>query len=80
MNKIEQYFFNIALALDRLGNADLGGSPEMTISGRMGRDIAAGKCQACNFICKIMNVFQTNHCAKTAVDEAALGSDAVSKE
>lgn len=91
LNKIKQalfdYLFNILKALwgiivgiDRLANALLGGSPEMTLSGRMGRDIKNGVCAVCKPICWLLNKINTNHCANQADAEAGLGGDAVSKE
>ena len=79
MNKIGQYLFNILLSLDRLANTILGGSPEMTLSGRMGRDIAENKCALCKPICAVLNWMQSNHCAKVAAEEAIYGADAVDK-
>ena len=37
MNKVGRYFLNIALGLDQLGNTFWGGSPDETISSRLGR-------------------------------------------
>jgi len=37
MNKIGRYFLNIALGVDQLGNTLWGGSPDETISSRLGR-------------------------------------------
>lgn len=37
MNKVGRYFLNIALGLDQLGNTLWGGSPDETISSRLGR-------------------------------------------
>ena len=79
MSKIWLYFFNILLSVDRFANSVLGGSPEMTISGRMGRDIAENKCALCKPICAVLNWMQSNHCAKVAAEEAIFGSDAVDK-
>lgn len=37
MNKVGRYFLNIALGIDQLGNTLWGGSPDETISSRLGR-------------------------------------------
>lgn len=37
MNKIGRYFLNVALGVDQLGNTLWGGSPDETISSRLGR-------------------------------------------
>ena len=78
--KIGNWIVNIAVAIDRLANAILLGSPEMTLSGRMGRDIAKGECLLCKPICWVLNKIVPNHCAKAAAHEQTLGSDSVSSE
>jgi hypothetical protein len=80
MNEIGKYLFNILLSLDRLANTILLGSPEMTLSGRMGRDIAKGECMLCKPICWLLNKIQSNHCKKVAAEEASFGSDELSQE
>lgn len=79
IGKIEKYVFNNLLAFDRQLNALLGGDPEMTISGRMGRSIRLGHCYLCRPVCWVLNKLfkQKDHCGQTATDEAAEGSDAV---
>ena len=85
--KVILYFKNILIAfwniiwqiivgLDRLANTLLGGDPNMTLSGRMGRDIKEGLCSVCKIICWVLNKIQTNHCANQAVIESSLGSEA----
>lgn len=80
MDKLKNYCWNILVSLDRVANALLAGSPEMTLSGRMGRDLKAGVCALCKPICWVLNKFQSNHCARAAAQESTFGSDATSKE
>lgn len=77
MQKLLKYVFNILLSFDRFVNAILGGDPEMTLSGRMGRTIREGHCVLCKGICKILNYFDKNHCLKQSNIEAKEGSDAL---
>ena len=37
MKKIKQYFYNVLIGLDQFGNSLWGGSPDETISSRLGR-------------------------------------------
>ena len=69
MQTILQYFYNIASVLDRVINTALGGDPRQTLSSRMGRDIALGRCRACGWICAGLNLIQLNHCAKAWASE-----------
>ncbi|PRC92683.1 hypothetical protein [Solimicrobium silvestre] len=80
MEQLKAYLWNILVSLDRVVNTMLGGSPEMTLSGRMGRDIALGECALCKPICWLLNKIQSNHCAMAASNESTFGSDAISKE
>ena len=80
IKKLGNWIVNIALAFDRLANAVLLGSPEMTISGRMGRDLKNGRCIVCRPICWMLNIIRSNHCANAAANEGALGSDQISPE
>ena len=43
MNKISRYYFNILLGIDEFANILLLGSPEETISSRLGRAYVSGK-------------------------------------
>lgn len=62
---MRQYLFNLAhLLLDQLPNTLLGGDPRMTLSGRMGRNIAQGRCRVCSFICRVLSLLDTDHCAR----------------
>lgn len=58
MQLIKRYLFNLLIAIDQIFNAILGGDPDHTISGRL------GKCEKkwCRFICKILDIFDKNHC------------------
>lgn len=72
MNKLTSYLFNILHVIDQLANVLLGGDPRWTLSGRMGRDIAFGRCKFCIPICWILGLIQKNHCADAySADQAA---------
>lgn len=77
MAKLKQYLWNILVAIDRLANSALGGDPEMTLSGRMGRAIANGNCKLCKPVCWMLDKVDPNHCAKQAAKETHEGSDQV---
>ena len=76
---MKRYFWNLLVAVDRLINALTGGDPEMTLSGRMGRAVAEGRCKACGVVCWVLDKFDTNHCARVSENEAAEGDDEVVK-
>lgn len=60
-----RYFWNILIAIDQFFNAVLGGYPDETISSRMGKRVAKKDCFLCNFICKLLNKIDPNHCEKS---------------
>jgi len=64
----------VIVGIDRLGNTLLGGDPNMTLSGRMGRDIQQGRCLACKGICWLLNKIQVNHCINEAAAESTFGA------
>lgn len=68
---------NVLVALDQLGNAALGGDPDMTISGRMGRAIGQDRCWLCRWACRLLDYLDAGHCARTAAAEADEGKDQV---
>jgi hypothetical protein len=83
MNTLKLYILNNLIALDRGMNTLLGGSPEQTMSGRMGADVAAGRCKFCSVVCWILGKIQKDHCANAAAYDAAHNDttvDAVVKE
>ena len=53
--------WNIAQALDRLGNATTGGDGKETISARAGRIQLEGRTWAC-VLCRVLNFLQKDHC------------------
>jgi|GEM_PF-758503 len=78
---IKQWLWNILHAIDILLNAITGGDPEETISSRMGKAIAAGRCKLCRPICHVLNKLfrQLNHCADAAEKHIEEGADEVIK-
>lgn len=55
---------NVLVGIDQLYNAVLGGDVDMTISDRMGRAIAEGRCRLCGPICWMLDRIDPNHCHK----------------
>lgn len=79
MRLLLKYILNLLVSIDQLFNTLLGGDPDMTLSGRMGRAIKENRCLLCKFICKILNKFDGNHCAQQDLNEADEGKDEVIK-
>ena len=69
------YLLNVLHVLDQLANTLLGGDPRWTLSGRMGRDIALGRCKFCVALCWILGQIQTNHCAAAYKADQAADND-----
>lgn len=57
------------VAIDRYANTLLGGSAKETISARMGRMVHADKCVLCKITCRLLDIFDKNHCKKATEDE-----------
>lgn len=78
---IIKWLWNILHAFDILLNAITGGDPEETISSRMGKAIAAGRCKLCRPICRALNKLfhQENHCGDAAEKHAEEGADEIIK-
>lgn len=64
-----QYVWNWVDILDRMGNVALFGDPRQSISGRMGRNVEAGRCPFCSWMCRKLDFFERNHCARTWADD-----------
>lgn len=62
---ITRYIWNILISLDQLCNTLLGGDPDETMSSRMGKHLAKHDCPFCNFMCKLLNLIQKDHCIKS---------------
>ena len=63
---MKMYFWNILISLDQLLNTLLGGFPDETLSSRMGKHIVRNKdCFTCRFLCKILDLFEKEHCHKS---------------
>lgn len=76
---MRQYFINALIALDQLINTLFGGDPDMTLSGRMGRAVAQGRCRLCKVVCWFLDKIDTDHCARANANEADEGRDEVLK-
>ena len=62
---MKRYALNILIAVDQFFNAILLGSPDETMSSRMGKHLAKHDCPVCNFICGLLNLIQKDHCIKS---------------
>lgn len=80
MNKtIGRYVYNVLVALDQFGNAMLGGDPDETISGRLGKwqrgDYGPGWRRAGKVLGGVIDagafllVGQRNHCLESIADD-----------
>ncbi len=64
------YAINLFIAGDQMANAILGGNPDMTISGRLGKRLLKGPegCPWCyllsGWICRLLDEVDPRHCMK----------------
>ena len=80
---IFHWLYNVAYSLDQFANAFLYplfnmlmgnnsypfGNPDETISSVMGKNIKAGHCRGCYYICRILNLFQSRHCERSIEED-----------
>jgi hypothetical protein len=57
---LKRYLLNILLAIDRVGNALIGGYPDETISSHAGKLL--GKKAWANRLCRFLSLFDKRHC------------------
>jgi len=76
---MKRYLWNALVAFDQFINALTGGDPDMTLSGRMGRAVAEGRCMACRGVCWVLDKFDPDHCARVSQAESDEGTDEVVK-
>lgn len=69
---MKKYIWNVLISIDQLGNTILGGYPDETISSRMGKRVRLGNCPFCTFICKVLHVFDKDHCEKSIEDDEGM--------
>lgn len=62
------YCKNLALALDQLGNALIGGDPDETISRRAGRARVRNETWGC-WLCRVLDWIDGRHCASSVVGD-----------
>ena len=62
---MKKYIWNILVSLDQLLNTLAFGDPDETISSRMGKHLSKHDCPFCNFMCKLLNLIQKDHCIKS---------------
>jgi hypothetical protein len=63
MKRAELTTFKHLIALDIYANTLLGGDHRETISSRLGRN---PNCRLCNLVCRFLNIFDPDHCSKSA--------------
>jgi hypothetical protein len=59
---MRRYVWNVLISIDQLANTLLGGDPDETLSSRMGKAIAAGRCKLCRPVCWLLHLLDKNHC------------------
>ena len=69
MRAVWQYLYNWVSLGDRAVNVLFGGDPRQSVSSRMGRNVAAGRCPFCGWLCRRLDFFEADHCAKKWADE-----------
>jgi hypothetical protein len=70
---LKRYIVNALIGLDQFINTLFGGDPDMTLSGRMGRAVAAGRCKFCKVVCWFLGKIDKDHCARADKNEADEG-------
>ncbi|WP_394137420.1 hypothetical protein [Cytobacillus oceanisediminis] len=66
---VKRYFWNLLISLDQLANTLLGGFPDETISSRMGKRVRKKNCPVCKVICRILDLFDKDHCEKSIEED-----------
>lgn len=79
MADLLKWLRNILVSSSQSLNAWLGGDPDSTLSARMGRAIAAGRCWLCRPVCALLNLIDKRHCQNAAAAETDEGKDEVVK-
>jgi len=69
MTKLKTYLFNLLISVDQLANTVAAGNPDETISSRMGKAIREGRCVGCYITCRILHMFDKEHCLKSIEDD-----------
>lgn len=75
---MKRYLWNLLVALDQGVNAAAGpvlnvvlrpvapfGVPDETLSSVFGKNVQAGACRGCRWICRILNRLDPDHCNKS---------------
>ena len=65
MREVFKYLWNILVWIDQGLNTLLGGDPDETLSSRMGKAIRENRCVLCKWMCRFLDLFETNHCEKS---------------
>ncbi|TFE30846.1 hypothetical protein [Cohnella luojiensis] len=65
---MKQYVWNLLISIDQLANTLLGGSPDETISSRMGKRAIKGD-RLGRLICRFLDLFDKGHCKKSIEED-----------
>lgn len=60
---MKKYITNVAVAVDQLGNALLGGDPDETISSRAAKAALKGATWGC-VLCRLLDYLDPGHCVR----------------
>lgn len=82
LNKMKLYLWSILISIDQLVAVVLSpilnivfkgpykfGDPDETLSSVFGKNIKKGKCKGCYFICRLLHLFEKNHCKKSIEED-----------
>jgi len=59
---VKHYFANLLVSIDQFFNTVMAGSPDETISSRMGKRIDT--CLVCRWLCAVLDKIDPRHCAR----------------
>jgi len=82
MNTLLNWLWNILIAIDQGANVVFSpvlnlllmpkimfGNPDETLSSVMGKNVRAGSCPVCHFMCRWLSFIQKEHCKKSIEDD-----------
>lgn len=69
---VKRYIWNLLISIDQFFNTLLGGFPDETLSSRMGKHVVKRNCKVCRIICRILDIFEKNHCTKSIEKDEGL--------
>lgn len=82
MNTVLNWLWNVLITIDQGVNTIFApvlnwlmkpqykfGNPDETLSSVMGKNVRAGSCPVCHFICNYLSLIQNKHCKKSIEDD-----------